>query len=129
MFTIEWRPAAAHGDDLMISVAVTARENVRLFASRQPASTMFRIRAPHGRQVTVTRQAVLDWATGTNLPVGDTEWPLVPISRGDGIHAIEMLDAFLAWTRSRGLIDEATSRRISGFVQMELSGATRGTPE
>jgi hypothetical protein len=128
MFTIDWRPAAAHGDDLVMSVAMTAREDVRLFASRQPDTAVFGIRAHDGMRVTATRGAVLGWAAGAPLPTGDAEWPLVPISRGDGVHAIEMLDAFLAWTRARGLIDEATSRRISRFVQMEMSGAARGTP-
>jgi hypothetical protein len=42
MFTIEWRLAATHRDDRLMSVAMTARDDVRLFASRQQASTVFR---------------------------------------------------------------------------------------
>jgi len=128
-YEIEWRPAGEGSDDLVMSMRVTDRTALRRFAARIEAPRILRIRDPEGREVVTSPDAVLNWPKDAPLPDPAGEWTFAPRDSGDGAHAVEMLEAFLAWTRSRGLIDGAASRRISRSVQIELSGEAHGRQE
>lgn len=129
MLEIDWRPDETQAVGLVISTTMASAAQLKRFATRRDAPAVLRIRDGAGREVVTTPDAVLRWADDAALPEGGAEWATMPVDRGDGAHAIELLDAFLAWSRSRGLIDQTTSQRISLSVQMELSGEARGTPD
>lgn len=124
----EWRPACEPTDDLVMSVRFADRGDLGRFAAKLDAPKVLRVGTGVGAMAVTTPNAILRWRPEEALPAADGEWTAAPTHRGDAAVAIDMLEAFLAWTRSRGLIDEAKSRRISRAVQMELAGAADGRP-
>lgn len=127
-FHVDWRPAD-HTGDVVLTMWFADRASVRRFAARLDAPPVLRIRADDGSEVVSTPDAVLAWPLGSQLPAAEGVWTTPPAERGDRAIAIDMLEAFLAWTKSRRLINEADSRRISRSVQIELARAARDMPD
>ena len=125
--TAEWRPLG-RGDGLTMSMQASGRAELGALAARLDPAVPVRITTTDGTTVVTTAAAILEWRGAAPIPERLGGWPHPSVDQGDGAQAVDMLEAFLAWTKSRGLIDEAAARRISRWVQTEMAGEARDTP-
>lgn len=128
IFTVDWRPGGRGGADLTLSLELPDRDAVLRLVGGPHAPAVVRVTDVSGASTVASAASVMRWPDAAPLPQTDVEWRVEPRRREDGAQAVDMLEAFLAWTRSRGLLDEASSARISRAVQMEMAGEAPDTP-